>query len=178
MIRAFLAAAVVATASVAMAQQDPSLEEPVGAPVEGLSESLSEGFLPDGSPIIEGGIIQDDLGAAEPGIADEPRGGIDTRKMVEAHAVKLRGLDTMNGTTRDFEVEVGQVVEFERLQIAALACRYPASDAQGEAYAFLRIRDKRETDERFAGWMLASSPAFSALDHPRYDVWVLSCTTS
>ena len=34
-----------------------------------------------------------------------------------------------------------------------------------------------ETSETplFSGWMLASSPALSALDHPRYDVWVLSC---
>jgi hypothetical protein len=31
------------------------------------------------------------------------------------------------------------------------------------------------TDPVFSGWMVASSPALSALDHPRYDVWVLNC---
>ena len=30
----------------------------------------------------------------------------------------------------------------------------------------------------FAGWMIADSPALNALDHPRYDVWVLRCITS
>jgi len=25
--------------------------------------------------------------------------------------------------------------------------------------------------------MIASSPALNALDHPRYDVWVMRCTT-
>lgn len=28
----------------------------------------------------------------------------------------------------------------------------------------------------FSGWMLASKPAISALDHPVYDVWVIDCT--
>ena len=27
----------------------------------------------------------------------------------------------------------------------------------------------------FAGWMFASSPALSALEHPVYDVWVIDC---
>lgn len=29
----------------------------------------------------------------------------------------------------------------------------------------------------FSGWMLASNPAISALDHPVYDVWVIDCRT-
>jgi hypothetical protein len=29
----------------------------------------------------------------------------------------------------------------------------------------------------FSGWMIASSPALSAMDHPRYDVWILRCDT-
>jgi hypothetical protein len=51
----------------------------------------------------------------------------------------------------------------------------PRDDPAGDADAFLQIRDIRETVMRFSGWMFASSPALSALDHPRYDVWVVSC---
>jgi hypothetical protein len=29
----------------------------------------------------------------------------------------------------------------------------------------------------FSGWMIADSPALSALDHARYDVWILRCLT-
>ncbi|MEL6359838.1 MAG: DUF2155 domain-containing protein [Pseudomonadota bacterium] len=29
----------------------------------------------------------------------------------------------------------------------------------------------------FSGWMFASSPALNALEHPVYDVWVISCET-
>ena len=27
----------------------------------------------------------------------------------------------------------------------------------------------------FSGWMYASSPAVSAMEHPVYDVWVIDC---
>ncbi|MEO0381372.1 MAG: DUF2155 domain-containing protein, partial [Pseudomonadota bacterium] len=27
-------------------------------------------------------------------------------------------------------------------------------------------------------WMIASAPALSAMEHARYDVWVMRCTTS
>ena len=30
----------------------------------------------------------------------------------------------------------------------------------------------------FSGWMFASSPALSALEHPVYDVWVIDCAQS
>jgi hypothetical protein len=30
----------------------------------------------------------------------------------------------------------------------------------------------------FSGWMFASSPGLSALEHPTYDVWVISCNSS
>jgi hypothetical protein len=88
----------------------------------------------------------------------------------------LRGLDTLNGTTRDLEMTVGETIRFGHLEVTAEACRVPEGDPDGDAYAFLRIRDIREDAPRFSGWMFASSPALSALDHPRYDVWVLSCS--
>ena len=66
----------------------------------------------------------------------------------------------------------------ERLEIALRDCRAPVSDSRGEAVAYLRIRDLREETARFSGWMFASSPALSALDHARYDVWVESCSAS
>ncbi len=30
----------------------------------------------------------------------------------------------------------------------------------------------------FSGWMLASSPSYNGLEHPLYDVWVMSCKTN
>ena len=50
--------------------------------------------------------------------------------------------------------------------------------ATPESAAFLEIDDEhpdRPRVELFTGWMFASSPALSALEHPVYDVWVLDC---
>ena len=88
----------------------------------------------------------------------------------------MRGLDRLNGAVEDFEIGAGEVMIYERLKIELADCRLREGSA--EAHAYLRIWDVRRPDEvLFDGWMFAASPAFAALDHPRYDVWVLSCKT-
>jgi hypothetical protein len=45
----------------------------------------------------------------------------------------------------------------------------------------MEIREVRPNEppaSRFVGWMFASSPALSALEHAVYDVWVIDCTTA
>lgn len=95
-----------------------------------------------------------------------------------AQTALLRGLDRINGTAQDIVVTVGETVIYERLEVTLLACRYPQGDINSDAFAQLIIQDIREEAPRFTGWMFASSPALSSLDHPRYDVWVLSCQSS
>ena len=78
----------------------------------------------------------------------------------------------------DFEVPNGATAAFARLEVTVRECRFPAGNPSGGAYAFLTIREAAKSDLLFEGWMIASSPALNALDHPRYDVWMLSCLTS
>jgi len=92
-----------------------------------------------------------------------------------ADGAVLRGLDTMTGKLVDIPIARGETRRFERLEITLGDCRYPVENPGSDAYAYLTIRDIREDKPRFEGWMVASSPALSALDHPRYDVWVLRC---
>ena len=54
-------------------------------------------------------------------------------------------------------------------------CRYPADNPAGDAFALVSIRTIQDDAAVFEGWMIASSPALSAMDHPRYDVWALRC---
>ncbi len=89
----------------------------------------------------------------------------------------LRGLDKVNASVSDLEVPAGGGTEFGRLKVVLGECRYPVDDPAGEAFAFLTITDTVDGAELFSGWMLASSPALNALEHPRYDVWVLRCKT-
>lgn len=95
--------------------------------------------------------------------------------LASGQAAQLRGLDRVSGAIRDLDLAVGASTTYGRLSIELVACRYPAADPNAEAYAFLDIRDTQRGDRLFYGWMVATAPALNALDHPRYDVWVLSC---
>lgn len=90
----------------------------------------------------------------------------------------LRGLDKVNAQFQDIEILNGTSVRFQRLVIDLGECRYPEGNPAGDAYAYLTIREDGTAEPVFQGWMLASSPALNALDHSRYDVWVLRCKTS
>lgn len=93
-------------------------------------------------------------------------------------AAELRTLDTLTGAVRDIEIQVGEMKIYERLKISVKECRFPKGNPNGDAFALLTITDVREDKARFDAWMVASSPALSALEHPRYDVWLLKCKTS
>jgi hypothetical protein len=92
---------------------------------------------------------------------------------------RLRELDKMTGQTKTFEIGVGETREVDRLRVELDACRSPEGNDVHGTMAFLKVWDTRSPDAAaFSGWMFAESPALSALDHPRYDLWVISCTTS
>ena len=90
----------------------------------------------------------------------------------------LRGLDKLNATVIDFTLTNGEREVIGLIEVALTDCRYPAGNAAGDAYAFLTIREAGVAEPVYRGWMIASSPALNPLDHPRYDIWVLRCTTS
>lgn len=90
----------------------------------------------------------------------------------------LRGLDKVNGHSVDVELPNGGMGAVFGLQVQLAECRYPADNPTGDAFAFLTIREQNNPAIQFEGWMIASSPALNALDHSRYDVWVLRCITS
>lgn len=87
----------------------------------------------------------------------------------------LRGLDKVSGRTTDLNLNVGEAVRFGRLEVRLGECRYPVGNPSADAFAQLTITDLSQNVTLFSGWMIASSPALSALDDARYDVWVISC---
>jgi len=96
-------------------------------------------------------------------------------QVTSAEGAELRGLDKITGRTQDFTLRVGDTVRFGRLEVSLMDCRYPTDDPTSNAYAQIIVFDPVRGQADFDGWMVASSPALSALDHPRYDVWVLRC---
>lgn len=99
-------------------------------------------------------------------------------EVISGQGAVLRGLDKVSGQTVDVQLPSGGVAAVFGLDVALADCRYPADNPTGDAFAFLTIRESGRDKIWFAGWMIASSPALSALDHGRFDVWVLRCITS
>ena len=92
--------------------------------------------------------------------------------------VALKGLDKVSGDVTDLDLVVGATATVGRIEVTLGECRYPEDNSAGEGYAWLTIRDPGRDTVLFDGWMIASSPALNALDHPRYDVWVIRCITA
>lgn len=90
----------------------------------------------------------------------------------------LRALDKLDARVSDLTIGVGEHISTGRIDVTVNDCRYPIGNPAGDAYAYLTIREVGIGEPVFRGWMIASSPALNAMNHPRYDVWVLRCTTS
>ncbi|WP_375281193.1 DUF2155 domain-containing protein [Pseudooctadecabacter sp.] len=89
----------------------------------------------------------------------------------------LRILDKITGRTDDVSFRSGQTQDFGLMEITMSECRYPSGNRSGDAYTLLTIVYNNAPDPVFRGWMIASAPALNALDHPRYDVWALRCSS-
>ena len=93
----------------------------------------------------------------------------------------LQGLDKITARVSKFEAPVGTPVRFGTLSIRVRDCEKNPPEETPESAAFLEIDELRQGEARtrlFSGWMFASSPALSALEHPVYDVNVLDCGTA
>ena len=98
-----------------------------------------------------------------------------SQRASETSGAELRWLDRTTGELRSFIITIGKPVTLGPLEIHFQACRYPEGELTQDAFALLAIYDARSKGQLFEGWMVASSPAINALEHPRYDVWALRC---
>jgi hypothetical protein len=93
-------------------------------------------------------------------------------------AVVLQGLDKVTARTTVIRAVMGEVARFGTLRITPRACLETPPTEPPESAAFLEIAvadPGSEPKTAFTGWMFASSPSLSALEHPVYDVWVVDC---
>ena len=104
---------------------------------------------------------------------------------ISGSAVILRALDKVTATTQDYTVEIGDILQYGSLSIEAVHCEKRPPEELPETFAFFKIKDAKldgkggraEEETVFSGWMFASRPALSALDHGVYDIWVIGCQT-
>lgn len=101
--------------------------------------------------------------------------------MIDYPMVKLQALDKSTARTLTLKAKVGETIQYGSLFIKVQACRKSEPLEQPESASFLQIWEVPLNSDKsewvFSGWMFASSPALSAMDHAVYDVWVLDCAT-
>lgn len=92
--------------------------------------------------------------------------------------VQVRILDKITAKSRTFDLNIGKTVAYGSLRLRPMACKKAPPIEEPESVSFLQVWEKMHegSDEWvFSGWMFASSPSLSAMEHPVYDVWILDC---
>ena len=93
----------------------------------------------------------------------------------------LRGLEKITGRPTNLTAPIGKPVMFATLTITARFCYSTPPSEPPETAAFVQIEDHRPDQSArkiFSGWMYGSSPGLNGVEHPLYDVWVISCNNN
>ncbi len=116
------------------------------------------------------------LAALLPGLAaaqPQTAAGWDRRGTAE-----LQALDKVSARVSVIPAAVGQPVRFGTLTITVRACHVRPREEVPDAAAWIEVRDDRAapgSPPAFQGWMFAAAPAVNMLEHPVYDLRVLTC---
>ena len=97
---------------------------------------------------------------------------IATNKMI------LRGVDKITGRVSTMDATIHQPLQFGTLTIIPERCLTKPQEEMPENAVYLQIFETvKEAPQKqiFKGWMFSSNPALSPLEHPIYDIWLLSC---
>ena len=93
--------------------------------------------------------------------------------------VNLKTLDKITAKTSDIKLVVGEKFLFGPLEIKVLKCQYSEVENIADTVAYLQVKDLsiKDNDQVFLfnGWTFKSSPTLQSIDHPIYDLWIMSC---
>ena len=113
--------------------------------------------------------------AAQPGdqvVAEPP-----SQKIVNSSAL-FSGLDKITGRIINFDVAIGETVQFGALQVTPRACYTRPQTETANTDAFVEVDEvtlQGEVKRIFTGWMFAASPGLHGVEHAIYDVWLTNC---
>ncbi len=98
---------------------------------------------------------------------------------IEKNTARMQAMDKITGRVSMINVPVNGEVKFGSLSIVARSCKTRPAEEAPDNFAFIDVTDTSPegiTENIFKGWMISSSPATHAVEHPIYDVWLLQCT--
>ncbi|TAH67166.1 MAG: DUF2155 domain-containing protein [Rhodopseudomonas palustris] len=99
------------------------------------------------------------------------------QKIVNKKAV-FSGLDKITGRIINFDVDIGETVQFGALRVKTDACYTRPSTESANTDAFVEVDEitlQGEVKRIFSGWMFAASPGLHGVEHPIYDIWLTDC---
>ncbi|MBF0562344.1 MAG: DUF2155 domain-containing protein [Alphaproteobacteria bacterium] len=97
---------------------------------------------------------------------------------IQTGTAVLRWLDKVTARVSTIEAVVGGTTKIGTLEVIVRTCVTSPPEEAPESAAFLDISEFKPGEpaaEVFRGWMFASTPDLSALEHPVYDVWLIEC---
>lgn len=101
------------------------------------------------------------------------------QKPIRKEIAILGALDKITTRMSKLEIPVNSSKEFYSLDIFVHSCQEASPQDKPESASFLEVRERKKGEALpvpvFKGWMFASSPSLSAMDHHVYDVWVIGC---
>ena len=116
------------------------------------------------------------LAAAAVGFALTPVSSEAAR--IENPVAAFSGIDKITGRITNFDVYIGETVQFGALQVTPKVC-YSRDDTEAQKVTSFVEVDEITLDRKirriFTGWMFADSPGLNAVEHPVYDVWLVEC---
>jgi hypothetical protein len=100
-----------------------------------------------------------------------------SQKIVNSAAL-FSGLDKITGRIINFDVAIGETVQFGALQLTPRACYTRPTTETANTDAFIEVDEvtlQGEVRRIFTGWVFAASPGLHAVEHPIYDLWLTDC---
>ena len=93
--------------------------------------------------------------------------------------INIIALDKISAKTSTIRLTIGEEKFFGPLKIKVLKCQLSENNDFTDTVAYMQVKDLSAKDNNqvflFNGWTFASSPTLQSIDHPIYDLWIISC---
>jgi hypothetical protein len=90
----------------------------------------------------------------------------------------FNGLDKITGRITAFDAPIDSSVTFGALKVTPHVCYTRPPTEAPNTTSYVDVEETTLSNEKrkiFSGWMFASSPGLSGVEHPIYDVWLVDC---
>ena len=105
---------------------------------------------------------------------------ISNASWINFDGAQFNALDKITARIKKLEIYLNEEQVLGSLTIILKTCQNRPPDFLPETAAYVEIYDNlnqtiNDNNLIFSGWMFSSSPAISALEHPVYDISLISC---